>query len=68
MNLGTALATLGARESGTATLQQAVEAYGEALKEYTPQTDPIDYQRTMKNLNQTVVLLKKRSGKKASAH
>jgi hypothetical protein len=32
-NLGTALATLGERESGTATLQQAVEAYGEALKE-----------------------------------
>jgi len=39
-----------------------------ALKEYTPQTDPINYQRTMKNLNQVLSLLKKRSGKKASAH
>jgi hypothetical protein len=32
-NLGNALETLGERESGTETLQKAVEAYREALKE-----------------------------------
>jgi hypothetical protein len=34
-NLGNALQRLGERESGTATLEKAVEAYGEALKERT---------------------------------
>jgi hypothetical protein len=34
-NLGNALWTLGARESGTARLEEAVSAYREALKEYT---------------------------------
>jgi hypothetical protein len=45
----------------------AVAAYREALKEQTPQTDPTNYQLTMKNLNQVLTLLKK-SGKKASVH
>ena len=64
MNLGVALETLGERESGTGKLTEAVAAYREALKEYTPQTDPTNYQLTMKNLNQVLTLLKKRSGKK----
>ena len=34
-NLGDALATLSARESGTARLEAAVAAYREALKEWT---------------------------------
>jgi len=34
-NLGTALCRLGARESGTARLEEAVSAYRAALLEYT---------------------------------
>src|SRR5271166_2757014 len=34
-NFGTALATLGERESGTGKLEEAVAAYREALKEWT---------------------------------
>ena len=37
-NLGVALGRLGERESGTGKLIEAVAAYREALKEYTPQT------------------------------
>jgi hypothetical protein len=35
MNLGTALQTLGERESGTARLEEAVAAYRSALEERT---------------------------------
>ena len=41
-NLGTALMTLGDRESGTARLEEAVEAYRDALKEYTRE-DPLGH-------------------------
>jgi hypothetical protein len=67
-NLGNALLRLGERESGTARLEEAVAAYRAALEEYTPQTDPTNYQRTMKNLDQVLTLLKKKSGKKDSVH
>jgi hypothetical protein len=44
-------------------------AYREALKEMTPpQTDPTNYQLTMKNLNQVLTLLKKKSRKARSVH
>jgi hypothetical protein len=43
-------------------------AYRAALKEMTSQPDPTNYQLKMKNLNQVLTLLKKRSGKKGSVH
>ena len=49
-NLGSALQTLGARESGTATLTKAVEAYLEALKERTRERVPLDWAMTQNNL------------------
>jgi len=68
MNLGNALESLGERESGTGQLEEAVAAYREALKEYTPQTEPTNYRGTMNSLNRVLTLLKKKSGKKASVH
>ena len=41
-DLGTALATLGERDSGTERLEQAVEAFQQALKEYTRDQVPLD--------------------------
>ncbi len=49
-NLGTALSTLGERESGTARLEEAVAAYREALKEYTRERVPLDWAMTQNNL------------------
>jgi hypothetical protein len=40
-NLGIALARLGERESGTARLEQAVDAYRDALKERTRERVPL---------------------------
>ncbi len=42
-NLGSALASLGERESGTAKLEEAVAAYREALKERTRERVPLDW-------------------------
>ena len=49
-NLGTALATLGERESGTARLEEAVTAYRDALKERTRERVPLDWATTQNNL------------------
>ena len=49
-NLGTALAHLGERESGTARLEEAVAAYREALKERTRERVPLDWAMTQNNL------------------
>ncbi|MBT6191663.1 MAG: tetratricopeptide repeat protein [Tateyamaria sp.] len=49
-NLGIALATLGERDSGTERLEQAVEAFQQALKEYTRDRVPLDWAATQKNL------------------
>lgn len=49
-NLGTALTSLGQRESGTVRLEEAVVAYREALKEYTRERVPLDWARTQNNL------------------
>jgi hypothetical protein len=46
MGLGTALGTLGERESGTGKLEEAVAAYCEALKELTRDRVPLDWART----------------------
>ena len=67
-NLGIALRKLGERESGTARLEEAVAAYREARKELTPQTDPTNYELTMKGFNQVLALLKKKNLKKRSVH
>jgi tetratricopeptide (TPR) repeat protein len=48
--LGIALASLGERESDTARLEAAVEAYREALKEWTRERVPLDWARTQNNL------------------
>ena len=49
-NLGTALWTLGQRESGTARLEEAVAAYREALEECTRERVPLEWARTQNNL------------------
>ncbi|WP_374308464.1 tetratricopeptide repeat protein [Methylocella sp.] len=56
-NLGNALATLGARESGTARLEQAVDAYRETLKEYTRDRVPLDWAMTQNNLGNALQTL-----------
>ncbi len=49
-NLGNALRTLGARESGTARLEEAVAAYRAALEERTRERVPLDWATTQNNL------------------
>jgi tetratricopeptide (TPR) repeat protein len=49
-NLGTALETLGGRESGTARLEEAVTAYRAALEEWTRERVPLAWARTQNNL------------------
>ena len=48
--LGNALSSLGERESGTGRLDEAVEAYREALKEYTRERVPLNWAATQNNL------------------
>ncbi len=48
--LGTALQTLGERESGSARLQEAVTAYRAALEEMTRDRVPLDWATTQNNL------------------
>ena len=50
MGLGTALATLGERESGTASLEAAVTAYRAALEERTRERVPLDWANTQNGL------------------
>jgi len=50
MNLVNALQTLGARESGTARLDEAVAAYHEALQENTRDRVPLEWAFTQMNL------------------
>ncbi len=49
-DLGTALARLGERESGTARLEEAVAAYRAALEEQTRERVPLDWALTQNNL------------------
>ena len=49
-NLGTALWTLGERESGTARLEEAVAAYRAALEEGPASACPLDWATTQNNL------------------
>ncbi len=58
--LGNALQALGARESDPARLGQAIEAYREALKEYTRQRVPLDWAATQNNLGTALQALGQR--------
>ncbi|MCX7302621.1 MAG: tetratricopeptide repeat protein, partial [Rhodobacterales bacterium] len=49
-DLGTALQSLGERESGTARLEQAVAAYRAALEQWTRDRVPLDWAGTQMNL------------------
>ena len=59
-NLGTALESLGERESGTARLEEAVAAYREALKEQTRERVPLDWATTQNNLGNALARLGER--------
>jgi tetratricopeptide (TPR) repeat protein len=64
-HLGVALTTLGERESGTQTLEQAVAAFREALKERTRERAPFDWAKTQTNLSEALVALGDRVGETA---
>jgi tetratricopeptide (TPR) repeat protein len=57
MNLGTALETLGERESGTARLEEAVEVYRAALGERARDRVPLDWAMTQMNLGNALCRL-----------
>jgi tetratricopeptide (TPR) repeat protein len=59
-NLGAALFRLGERESGTARLQQAVDAYQQALLERTRERVPLDWAMTQNNLGSALAELGQR--------
>ena len=59
-NLGSALQTLGARESGTARLEEAVTAFRAALEERTRARVPLDWAATQNNLGTALLTLSKR--------
>ena len=59
-NLGSALATLGERESGTARLEEAVAAYRAALLERTRKRVPLDWATTQNNLGTALETLGER--------
>jgi tetratricopeptide (TPR) repeat protein len=56
-NLGTALTTLGERESGTARLDEAITTYREALKERTRERVPLNWAMTQNNLGSALQTL-----------
>lgn len=60
VSLGDALAVLGAREGGTTRLEAAVEAYKEALKEYTRDKVPPLWANTQNNLGNALLALGER--------
>ena len=56
-NLGNALRSLGARESGTERLEEAVAAYRAALEERTRERVPLDWAGTQNNLGNALATL-----------
>ena len=60
--LGTALTTLGLRESDTARLEEAVAAYREALKERVHAFVPLQWATTQNNLGVVLAALGERKG------
>ena len=61
-NLGTALQTLGERESGTARLEEAVAAYRAALEERTRERVPLNWATTQYNLGNALASMAERTG------
>jgi tetratricopeptide (TPR) repeat protein len=61
-DLGTALSTLGERESGTDRLDEAVTVYREALKELTRARVPLQWATTQNNLGTALWTLGEREG------
>jgi hypothetical protein len=61
-NLGTALRTLGERESGTARLEEAVAAFRAALEEWTRERVPLNWAMTQNNLGNALRTLGEREG------
>ena len=59
-NLGTALLTLGERESGTALLKEAVTAYRAALDQRSRDRVPLDWAMTQNNLGNALLALGER--------
>ena len=59
-NLGFALFQLGERESGTARLDEAVAAYGEALKEQTRARVPLLWAKSAGNQGVALMLIAER--------
>lgn len=59
-DLGVALSTLGARETGIARLDEAVTAYRNALLEYTRDRVPLDWAMTQNNLGNALQTLEER--------
>ncbi len=59
-DLGTALAMLGERESGTARLEEAVAVYRAALEERTRDGAPLDWARTQMRLGNALATLGER--------
>ena len=57
VKLGHALAMLGSRESGTARLEEAVAAYGEALKERTREHVPLEWAMSTGHQGVALILL-----------
>ena len=65
-NLGAVLQSLGERESDTARLEEAAEAFRAALQEYTRERVPLDWAMTQNNLGNTLWRLGEReSGTRA---
>jgi tetratricopeptide (TPR) repeat protein len=64
-NLGNALMRLGERESGTARLEEAVEAYRAALQERTRERVPLDWAATQNNLGNALMRLGERESETA---
>jgi tetratricopeptide (TPR) repeat protein len=62
VNLGAALQTLGARESGTARLAEAVAAYRAALEEYLRDRAPLQWAKTEMDLGNVLQTLWERDG------
>jgi hypothetical protein len=60
-NLGNALRQLGERESGTARLEEAVVAYGDALMERTRERVPLDWAESLGNQGVTLMRLAERT-------
>jgi tetratricopeptide (TPR) repeat protein len=61
-DLGTALETLGDRESVTTRLKEAVNVYREALTELTRERAPLDWAMTQNNLGNALAILGRREG------